>query len=94
VKLRGKVIVVEADKLSFDVSESSNKQLYSKGTAIATAIGLGAGLAVAMPVNTYAHIEGDGAPLAVAAIVIVPAVLGFLAGRSADMKTVTVTVTD
>jgi hypothetical protein len=115
VKLRGKILGVEADKLSFDVSKTSSKQLYPKGKAsiarssvrsfqmnrtgskwkvIATAIGLGAGLAVAMPVNTYAHNEGDGAPLAVAAIIIVPPVLGFLAGRSADKKTITVTVTD
>ena len=115
VKLRGKVLGVEADKLTFDVEKTSNKQLYPKGKAtiarasvksfqmnrtgakwklIATTIGLGAGLAIAAPVNTYAHNEGDGAPLAIAAIILVPAVLGFLAGRSADKKTITVAVTD
>jgi hypothetical protein len=66
----------------------------AKWKVIVTAIGLGAGLAIAIPVNAYAHNEGDAAPLAVAAIVIVQAVLGFLAGRSADKKTVSVTVTD
>lgn len=115
VKLHGKVLGVEADKLSFDVSKTSDKQRYPKGRVsiardsvrsfrmnrtgakwkvISTAIGLGAGLAIAIPVNAYAHNEGDGAPLAVAAIIIVPAVLGFLAGRSADKNAVTVTVTD
>ena len=59
-----------------------------------TAIGLAIGLAIAIPVNAYAHNEGDGAPAAIAAIVAVPAALGFLMGRSLDRKTVTVTITD
>ena len=63
-------------------------------TVIGTAIGLGAGLAGAAPVNAYAHNEGDGAPGVVAAIIIVPAVLGFFLGRHSDNKTVNVTITD
>lgn len=66
----------------------------AKWKVIGTTIGLGAGLAIAAPVNTYAHNEGDGAPLAVAAIVAGPAALGFLAGWAADRKTVTIVVTD
>ena len=61
---------------------------------IGTAIGLGGGLAIAAPVNAYAHNEGDGAPLAVATIIAVPTALGFLAGWKADRKTVTVKITD
>ena len=61
---------------------------------VGTVIGLGGGLAIAAPVNTYAHNEGDGAPLAVAAIIAVPTALGFLAGWKADRKTVTVTIID
>jgi hypothetical protein len=65
-----------------------------KWTLIGTAIGLGGGLALAAPVNTYAHNEGDGAPLAVTLIAVLPAVLGFFLGRHADHKTITINVTD
>jgi hypothetical protein len=63
-------------------------------TVVGTAIGLGAGLAGGSAVNTYAHNEGDGAPGIVAAIIILPAVLGFFLGRSGDRKSVNIVVTD
>jgi hypothetical protein len=66
----------------------------AKWKIIGAAIGAGVGIAGAVPVNAYAHNEGDGAPLVVAAIVAVPAALGFLMGWMADHKTVTVTVRD
>jgi hypothetical protein len=65
-----------------------------KWTAIGAAIGAGGGAAIAVPANEYAHNEGDGAPLVVALIVIVPAVLGLWAGWSADRKLVTYSVVD
>ena len=114
-RVQGKVLAVESDKLMLDVTKTSDKRTFPKGTAslprasvrsftmiqtrtlwkiVGTAIGLGGGLAIAAPVNAYAHNEGDGAPLAVAAIIAVPTALGFLAGWSADRKKVTVTITD
>lgn len=86
---KGNVTIPRASVRSFSMSRTG-----ALWTVAGTAIGLGAGLAIAVPVNTYSHNEGDGAPLAVAAIIIVPAVLGFLIGRSAGKKTVTVTIAD
>jgi len=115
VNVKGKVLQVESDKLSLDISKTSDKAAYPKGrvslprnsirtlslsrrdvkwTIISTAIGLGGGLALAVPVNTYAHNEGDGAPLVVTLIAVLPALLGFFVGRSIDHKTVTINITD
>ncbi len=74
---------------SFQMSKSG-----AKWKIIGTVIGLGAGLAIAAPVNEYAHNEGDGAPAAVAAIIAVPTALGYLIGWASDRKTVTVTVSN
>jgi hypothetical protein len=86
---KGSTSLPRAAVRSFTMTQSR-----TRWKIIGTAIGLGGGLAIAAPVNAYAHNEGDGAPLAVAAIIAVPTALGFLAGWSADRKTVTVTITD
>jgi hypothetical protein len=86
---KGRISLPRASLRSFTMTQS---RTFWK--VIGTAIGLGGGLAIAAPVNTYAHNEGDGAPLAVATIIAVPTALGFLAGWSADRKKVTVTITD
>jgi hypothetical protein len=86
---KGNVTIPRASVRSFSMNRSG-----ALWKAVGSVIGLGAGLAVAVPVNAYSHNEGDGAPLAVALIIIVPVVLGFLIGRSADKKTVTVTLAD
>lgn len=86
---KGRVALPRTSVRSFTMTESR-----TRWKIIGTAIGLGAGLAIAAPVNAYAHNEGDGAPAAIAAIIAVPTALGFLAGWSADRKTVTVTITD
>ncbi len=86
---KGRVEIPRASVRTFSMTVD---RVFWKVTG--AAIGLGIGLAIAVPVNAYAHNEGDGAPGAIAAIIAVPTALGFLAGRSADRKTVTVTVID
>ncbi len=86
---KGRAVLPRASVRSFTMTQSR-----TRWKIIGTAIGLGAGLAIAAPVNAYAHNEGDGAPGAIAAIIAVPTALGFLGGWSADRKTVTVTVMD
>lgn len=86
---KGRGVLPRASVRSFTMTQSR-----TRWKIIGTAIGLGAGLAIAAPVNAYAHNEGNGAPGAIAAIIAVPTALGFLGGWSADRKTVTVTVTN
>jgi hypothetical protein len=101
--VKGRVKEVRDDKLllnkDVEIPRASVRAFtmtaeHTRWKVIGTVIGLGVGLAVAAPVNAYAHNEGDGAPGAVAAIIAVPTAIGFLAGRSADRHTVTVTVVD
>ena len=86
---KGRATIPRTSFRSFEMTKT--RTLWK---VLGTTIGLGTGLAIAVPVNAYAHNEGDGAPLAIAAIIAVPTAVGFLVGWASDKKTVTVTVTD
>ena len=58
---------------------------------IGTVIGLGAGLPPAVVLHTYLNNEGASSPL-VALAAVVPAALGYLAGWSADRKSMEIRI--
>jgi len=98
--VRGKVQRVESDALHLDSivlrrAEVTTFQMAgrrSRGQALGTAIGAGAGVAMAVPAHQYYYNEGRSIPLLLAILVVAPAIAGFFIGRSWDRRPVTVTV--
>lgn len=102
-RVRGKVVEVAPEGLRM---ATSKQELFvprrdvrvlrvSRSTKhwrpIGTAIGLGAGLPAAVVLDARLSNEGAGSPV-VALVAIVPAALGYMAGWSADRKTLEIRV--
>ncbi|HWQ55292.1 MAG TPA: hypothetical protein VN442_16520 [Bryobacteraceae bacterium] len=102
-RVRGKVVEVAPEGLRMATSKQEifvprrevRALRVSRTTkhwrAIGTVIGLGAGLPGAVVLDARLSNEGAGSP-AVALVAIVPAALGYLAGWSADRKTLEIRV--
>ncbi len=102
-QLKGKVLAVEPEGLRMQVANGETlvpraevaglrvSRTTRHWRAIGAAIGAGAGAPFAGAAHAYLNNEGASSPL-VSLLVVVPAGLGYLAGWSADRKTVTIHV--